>query len=481
MRIGEEHMTSTGFEFSEHLDNTRFNCGIDVHKHQITVAIVGKDDTGLEQVKEEVFATTPSGLSQFWGFTCKYKPVSFSMEATNVYHHVVVTFLEDKKKEAAWTYTIIIASPPDVAGVPGRQKNDAIDARTLARYAAAGLLKSGHEVIVPLEDMRSLFRSAVQVETERTRMKNRIKKTLDRGGFRPVGFNLNSNWSMDFIYQLTNHDGTIGEFYEKCIGANGPLPEHGSIVANNKPKLEPFFDVKLSPGQLALVRQDIVELEFKTARKAMLSVEIDRIICSRPGLRQRIHDISSIPGISPYTAAWLVAEIGDVKRFAGTRPFLAYCGCCPRVMSTANKVYSCHVTRKSNKFVRTILYNAAMVVSCAVKKESALKAYAARTVARKRHQGMKLAFIIIAAKMARIIYAIMRDGVGFSPDLAKPRRPTNDDSGGFLTITDMKLLRRAKRMLSRVGTMDQLRGIAENAAYFANALEKVLQENQQVL
>jgi transposase len=448
-----------------------------VHKHQITVAIIGKDDSGVEKVVEEVFATTPAGLSHFWGFTRKYKPILFSMEATHVYHHVIVTFLDEKKRDAQWHYTIIIASPPDVAGIPGRQKFDAADAKALARYAAAGLLKSGHEINLPLEDMRTLFRSAMQVEKERTRLKNRIKKTLDRGGFRPVGLDFNANWSRDFVYQLTNHDDTIGTYYERCVGKESPVPDHVSKVTRNKPKLEPFFDINLSPGQLALVRQDMVELEFKTTRKAMLSVEIDRIICSRPGLRQRIHNISSIPGISPYTAAWLVAEIGDVTRFRDVRCFLTYCGCNPRIMATDTKVYSCHVNRKSNKVIRTILFNAAKVVCIATRQESALKSHADHTMMRKRHRGLKLAFNITAAKMGRIIYAVLRDGVGFSPDLAKPRQPASEGDNGMLKITDKRLLRRAKNTLVRVGTLDQLKGIAKNAAYFADALDKVLRDD----
>ncbi len=475
-QIGEEPMTSAEFEFSEDLDNTRFHCGIDVHKHQITVAIVGNDDSGNEHVAEEIFSTSPDGLAHFWGFSRKYKPISFSMEATNVYHHVVVTFLEEKKLEATWVYSVIIASPPDVAGIPGRQKFDAADAKSLARYAAAGLLKSGHEINVPMEDMRALFRSAMQVEKERTRLKNRIKKTLDRGGFRPVGLDFNYNWSRDFVYQLTNHEGTIGEFYEKCLTTQGPVPQHVSTIARNKPKLEPFFKIKLSPGQLALVRQDLVELEFKTTRKAMLSVEIDRIICFRPGLKQKIQNIESIPGISPYMAAWLVSEIGDVTRFADVRCFLSFCGLSPRIISTDTKVFSCHVNRKSNKIVRTMLFHAAKAVSIATKEPSALKAYADRTMERKRHRGIKLAFSITSAKIGRILYAILRDNVAFSPDLARPRLPATVENGTNFTITDRRLIRRARNALARVGSLEQLKGIAKNAAYFADALDKVLKE-----
>lgn len=470
-------MASAIFEFSEDLDNTRYHCGIDVHKHQITIAIIGKDDAGKDHVMDGVFATTPAGLDQFWGFVRKYKPITFAMEATNVYHHLVVTFLDDKKKDALWHFSIIIASPPDVAGIPGRQKFDAADARVLARYASLGLLKSGHEINVPLEDMRALFRSAMQVEKERTRLKNRIKKNLDRGGFRPVGLDFNYNWSRDFIYQLTNHEGSIGEFYEKCVGDGTPVHEHVPVVVRNKHKLEPFFNITLSPGQLALVRQDMVELEFKTTRKAMLSVEIDRIISSRPGLRQSIMNISSLPGISPYSAAWLLAEIGDVHRFYDVRAFLSYCGCAPRIMATDTKVYSCHVNRKSNKFIRTILFHAAKAVCLATKEESGLKSYADRTVARTRHRGMKLAFSITAAKMGRVMYAMLRDNVGFARDLAKPRRPASQEGTGLLMVTDKKLLRRARNTLVRVGGIEQLKGIAKNAKYFADALDKVLREN----
>ncbi|MHA1683989.1 MAG: hypothetical protein ACTSUE_23825 [Promethearchaeota archaeon] len=57
----------------------------------MTVAIVGRDDTGCEKEVEGVFSTTGAGLRQFWGFARKYKPVTFIMEATNVYHQLELT------------------------------------------------------------------------------------------------------------------------------------------------------------------------------------------------------------------------------------------------------------------------------------------------------------------------------------------------------------------------------------------------------
>jgi hypothetical protein len=74
--------------------------------------------------------------------------------------------------------------------------------------------------------------------------------------------------------------------------------------------------------------------------------------------------------------------------------------------------------------------------------------------------------------------AIMRNGSCFSPDLAQPRHPANTDQDGLLTITDKKLLNRAKNVLARVGALEQLKGIAANAAYFADALDKVLRKTK---
>ncbi|MHA1688278.1 MAG: transposase, partial [Promethearchaeota archaeon] len=39
--------------------------------------------------------------------------------------------------------------------------------------------------------------------------------------------------------------------------------------------------------------------------------------------------------------------------FKTRETFSACCGCCPRVVSSAGKVYSAHVSRHSNKFLRT--------------------------------------------------------------------------------------------------------------------------------
>jgi transposase len=254
--------------------------------------------------------------------------------------------------------------------------------------------------------------------------------------------------------------------------------QHASVFERNRHKFDAFLDVVLSHGERALVKQDLAELEFKSARLTLLAVEIDGIIATRPGLKLVIANIASIPGISPYSAAWLVAETGHAAKYQNVKRFLSYCGCCPRIVASAGKVYSAHINRHSNPFARTILFNAARVVTYLVKKDSELKQYATRIAARKKGRGMALIACIVAAKIGRIAYAVMRDGTSFASDKACNANAPKRDSQSLLTVTNKKELRKARNSLRRVAEIDAMGSIIKkNAQYFADALDRALREN----
>lgn len=63
-------------------------------------------------------------------------------------------------------------NPSDAAGLPGRQKNDKIDAEHLAVYLSKGLLKDGKPIIQAIEDLKMIFRMANQIEKNCTALKN---------------------------------------------------------------------------------------------------------------------------------------------------------------------------------------------------------------------------------------------------------------------------------------------------------------------
>jgi transposase len=444
-------MENDDFKFSEDWAAARFACGVDVHKHQLAVTIYARDDAGLEFAKHNIFHNDQAGLECLWQFAAKYRPAGFAMEATGVYHHALANFLAARQVDCGWAFEVVIANPADARGVPGRQKYDRVDALTIARLYAAGLLKSRTLVVPALEDLKAVFRAAARLERDRTALKNRVKKTLDRAGIRPAGLNLNSEWAREFLYFLTDFQGPLGDALAKCAGDESPLPAHRAKVAKNAAAFAPYAGVTLSSTQQALVRQDLVELEFKTSRKALLAVQVDLVLMARPGLRQVAGYLASVPGISPFAAAWLIAEIGAISRYPSMRAFLSFCGCCPRLVQSDERVYSAHVTRRSNKHVRTIFYMAATVICNLVREESALKAYAGRVIRAKGPKRRKLALMIVATKVARVVFGILQNPAPFSPDLARPHQGSTEDAGGDFCLADRRVLRKAKRCLARAG------------------------------
>ncbi|MHA1273991.1 MAG: transposase, partial [Promethearchaeota archaeon] len=217
-----------------------------------------------------------------------------------------------------------------------------------------------------------------------------------------------------------------------------PLQKSRTYLIKNLKHLMPFFNFSLTPTQRALIRQDLVELNFKTGRKALLAVEVDQVLLDRPGLRARAHDLSTIPGISPFSAVWILAEIGNIKMYRTYKHFLSYCGCCPRIVSSGNKVYSAHTQRHSNTYLRTRFYNAAVVLCNFTKKKSALKIYADRVNSMKSFRNKKLVYCIVTGKIAKIAYTLLKNKVPFTPELGDPVILNHPD--GSFCLSDKKLI-----------------------------------------
>lgn len=279
------------------------------------------------------------------------------------------------------------------------------------------------------------------------------------------------------LHHLVRYDGTLGTFLEFVIkNENYPLQKNRTIIVKNIAEFIPFFEFSLTHAQRVLIRQNLVELEFKTGRKSLLAVEIEQMLQGHPALRKHAQNLATIPGISPFAAVWILAETGNIKQFPKHRNFTAYCGCCPRVVSSAGKVYSAHTSRHSNAYLRTIFFNAAVVVCNILKADSYLKEYAERIVKRKAYRTHKLAQCIVAAKISRIAYAILRDGVRFNPDYLKDRHvSTLKEIDTQFTIADRKLIRRARNVLILVREMDELGILGSRAETLASGLDQVLQ------
>jgi len=104
----------------------------------------------------------------------------------------------------------------------------------------------------------------------------------------------------------------------------------------------------------------------------------------------------------------LLAEIGDIQRFADKQGLCSYAGLVPRVRESAGKAARGGSTRQGSPWLRWIMVEAAQT---AVRSSPAARKYFQRLQRRKPRQ---VARVALARKLLCAVYAWLHDGVAFA-------------------------------------------------------------------
>ena len=82
--------------------------------------------------------------------------------------------------------------------------------------------------------------------------------------------------------------------------------------------------------------------------------------------------LRSVPGIGPLNAAYIIAEIGDIRRFNSFKKLACYVGIVPNVHSSGENTSAFGVSPRANRTVRSLLVEASWV---AIRIDPALQQY----------------------------------------------------------------------------------------------------------
>lgn len=120
-----------------------------------------------------------------------------------------------------------------------------------------------------------------------------------------------------------------------------------------------------------------------------------------------------IEAIGPQTATALVATMGDPHVFRNARGFAAWLGITPRQHSSGGKQRLGQITRQGDGYLRTLLVHGARAYLRVVDKKTDAKSDWARRLKERRH--VNVAAVALAAKHARIAWAILAHGTEYRP------------------------------------------------------------------
>ena len=373
--------------------------GIDVHRDQVVVS-VRRIRGRTEEVNTRTFDTFHDGLVAMAQWLQSEQVEIVGMESTGVYWHPVARVVRSLVPEA----TVWLVNPTHVKKVPGR-KTDVSDSQWLSKLVMYGLVPRSFLAPEELQELRKLTRHRTKLVADRTRYKNRILKEVERSGVKvaTVCSDVFGDTGRALLDAMV--EGKILSEEEITKLARGRLRK-------KVPLLVRAVQGPLTPSTVVVLRQLLRRFDDLTEDLSDLETEI----------RQRIHFMNAevqrldqIPGVDDVTAAAVLAETGpDMTVFPSAKHLASWGGLSPGSEESAGKSKKAP-TRKGNKYLRTIL------VQAAVSAKKTKGTFWQRKFRRLARLGPKKAFVALARSLAKVVYQMLSRGTDYrEPDTVPP-------------------------------------------------------------
>jgi transposase len=353
--------------------------GLDVHKKTVVACVLTPD--GQET---RTFGTMSADLLVLsdWLLACGCTHVA--MESTGEYWKPVFNLLEG-------TFEVLLVNAQHVKAVPGR-KTDVKDAAWLAELLQHGVRRASFIPPVAQRELRDLTRYRSTFIRERATLVNRVQKLLEDANIKLASV-------------ATDIMGVSGRAMLAALLAGHTDPQALADLAKGRWRTKREHLVKALEGRvkphhrlvLAELLCQIDSLDETIARCDERIQEIDAPCEAAVGL------LDTIPGVARYTAEMIVAEIGtDMSRFPSADHLAAWAGVAPGNHESTGKRTS-GKTHKGNRFLRTILVQAAH--AAARTKGTSLRAQYRRLATRR---GKKRAILAVAHSMLVMAYYMIQ-------------------------------------------------------------------------
>ena len=179
------------------------------------------------------------------------------------------------------------------------------------------------------------------------------------------------------------------------------LPQGRHYVDQALPRILEDATLRLSDSFRVLLAQLKLELEQLTSRIE----QMDRVIQQTAKENDACQRLTTIPGVGPVTATALIAAVGNASAFRKGRDLSAWIGMVPRECSTGGKQKLLGISKRGNKYLRTLFVQGARsVVQQRHKQAPGLSSWLAQLLGR-THQNVVI--VALANKMVRMAWAVL--------------------------------------------------------------------------
>ena len=362
--------------------NTIRFVGLDVHRDTIVIAVAVKDGNPAD-----VWGPVPNDIPALIKRLLKFAPA----ESLRCCYEAGPTGFVLVRRLRDVGIACEVVAPSLIPVQPGaRVKTDRRDAKKLAQYLRSGDLTAVHVVDSATEAIRDLSRSRDDAKRSERASRNQLSKFLLRNG---RWFTRKSTWG----------------------------PSHLAWLAAQQ------FD---NPAQQDVMNDYREAVEMATARVGRLTARlVERVAAWEKA--PLVTALQALRGVELVTAATLVSEVGDFRRFGSASELMSFVGLVPSEHSSGRTRRQGRITRTGNAHVRWTLVESAWHyrrlprMSKAIRERNDKVSPAVRKIAWKAQQRLNKrmsrlmekgkpagqAVTAVARELAGFIWAIAREEV----------------------------------------------------------------------
>jgi transposase len=168
-------------------------------------------------------------------------------------------------------------------------------------------------------------------------------------------------------------------------------------------------DLLVDEASLARIVLPLLE-SWRSLRQR--AAELSRQLISEARHSQACQILMSIPGVGSITATSFMAAIEDPANFRKSRSVGAWLGLTTRRYQSGEIDYDGHISRRGDKHLRGLLYEAAVSILTRSQADSGLREWGLKL---RERIGFKRAAVAVARKLAVIMHTMLKSGELFDP------------------------------------------------------------------
>ncbi len=390
--------------------------GIDIGKFSHTFSVVSRE-SGEILIQPTSFFNDKEGFSSFYQACNAYSKneVLIGMEDTGHYHFALLKSLLDNHYSVALINPVTTDLTRKLQG--GISKNDNLDSLTICDAISSSSRKKPYRISkvdsFALYEQRQLTRHHHNLKEELNACTNRLQKCIDIV-FPEFNSLFNSKYGLVYMQILRTFSSAekIAAADIRTLRKCFEVPSKGRRIALTPQTLKDAAKNSVGISSAAdeiQIRHLVRQIDLIKEQLAEIDKKIEEFSV------QTNSPILSIPGISHFSGASILSELGDIGNYSNAAKIIKFAGVAPyEHQSSQYKAEHMAISKKGSKYLRKTLYQVILPV---IKSNDVFREF--YHLKRAQGKGHRCAQGHCVRKLLRVIYHLLSTNQQFDPLLLR--------------------------------------------------------------